>query len=273
MQVLVYGSGGMLGTEVCKQLNVERGKADITNFEEVLSEIKFQKPQAVVNCAAYTAVDLAEDNPNECFAVNALGVRNLAIAGELTGVHLVHISTDYVFGGSTKRVPFEVDDQPSPLGVYGWSKFTGEESLKAYLSEKAAIIRTSWLHGPAGKNFLQTIFNAAQTKSELRVVDDQFGCPTYTVWLAGLISKVLESKLTGVFHGCSSDVITWFDFAKEIVDQAGLECEVIPQSTAESGRTAKRPSYSALSTSSLKGIYKVQEWTESVSLHLRSISQ
>lgn len=271
-KILVTGAAGMLAGDLVPALRLaghelvladlhSRGDScqlDITDASAVREVVRRIEPDYVVNCAAYTAVDRAEAEQEAAFGVNCQGASNLAQALREFGGTLVHISTDYVFGAATpsgvKGRPFTEDDQVAPCGIYGKSKQAGEREVSTILPERHLIVRTSWLHGVHGPNFVHTILKVAREREELRVVDDQFGSPTWTGWLAGVLCELIERKQIGVFHASSRGDISWFDFAREIVLAAGLPTKVLPQSTAQAARPAPRPAYSTLGVTKLERV-------------------
>ena len=250
MKVLVTGANGMLGQDLCPILEdvgafvieTDVDTLDITNadmVEKVLTDIH---PDMVVHCAAYTNVDKAEEDLKTAELINVTGTENIAEACAKLGITLVYISTDYVIDG-TKTEPYTPDDRANPINNYGMTKYEGEEVVRS-LCEKYYIARTSWLYGHHGKNFVETMLSMAD-KEEIKVVDDQIGCPTWTVELANGIIKLL-SKPYGTYHVCGSGHATWYEFAKEIFSQSGLDVNLKPCSTDEFPRSAKRPKYSIM---------------------------
>lgn len=250
MKVLVTGANGMLGQDLCPILEdvgafvieTDADTLDITNadmVEKVLTDIH---PDMVVHCAAYTNVDKAEEDLKTAELINVTGTENIAEACAKLGITLVYISTDYVFDG-TKAEPYTPDDRANPINNYGMTKYEGEEVVRS-LCEKYYIARTSWLYGHHGKNFVEAMLSMAD-KEEIKVVDDQIGCPTWTVELANGIIKLL-SKPYGTYHVCGSGHATWYEFAKEIFSQSGLDVNLKPCSTDEFPRSAKRPKYSIM---------------------------
>ena len=270
MKVFVTGVAGQLGHDVMNDLaargyegigtdiapqysGADDGTAvttmpyvslDITDRDAVEKTITELKPDVVVHCAAWTAVDLAEDDDKKAkvHAINADGTQNIADACKKIDAKMVYISTDYVFDG-TKNEPYKPDDRPNPINNYGATKYEGEEAVRS-LCEKYYIARTSWLYGHHGKNFVETMIGLAD-REEVNVVDDQMGCPTWTVELANGILKLL-SKPYGTYHVCGSGSTTWYGFAKEIYAQAGLEVNLKPCTTDKFPRPAKRPAYSVM---------------------------
>lgn len=251
MNVLVTGAKGMLGQDLCSVLDdcgydvIECGRRefDVTDFEAASKFIENEKPELIIHCAAYTNVDMAEEDPiNE--KVNSIGTENIAKICAKNDITLVYISTDYVFDG-TKNTPYLPDDKTNPINAYGLSKLHGEQAVQKYC-KNFYIARTSWLYGHHGKNFVETMISLAQ-KPELKVVDDQIGCPTWTVELANGIADLIEEDAPyGVYHICGSGKTSWFGFAKEIFKQCGLKVNVVPCTTDEFPRPAKRPAYSVM---------------------------
>ncbi len=250
MKVLVTGANGMLGQDLCPILEdagcfvieTDIDTMDITNSESTKSVITSSHPDLVIHCAAYTNVDKAEEDLETATKINVTGVENIAkVCGSLD-IPLVYISTDYVFDG-TNKTPYKPDDKPNPINNYGLTKLQGEEMVKKYCS-KYYIARTSWLYGIHGKNFVETMLSL-KDKPELKVVDDQIGCPTWTVELANGILKLLQ-KPYGTYHICGSGSTSWYGFAKEIFRQSNIKVNLISCTTDEFPRPAKRPHYSVM---------------------------
>ncbi len=257
-KVLITGSNGQLGRELTKQLrnhnNIEliltdQGELDISNSAVVYFKIKDIKPDIIINCAAYTNVDKCETDINMAYKINTIGPKNLAQAAFSIGAELVQISTDYVFDGEATR-PITEFDKPSPQTIYGNSKFFGENVVKE-LNPKSYIIRTAWLYGD-GNNFVKTMIDLSKTNKSLKVVNDQHGTPTSTVDLAKVIIKLIEEKNYGLFHCTCKGETTWYEFTKEIFRLKGIDTELIPCTTKEFPRPAKRPNYSVLDNYMLK---------------------
>ena len=262
MKVLVTGANGMLGQDLCPILEDEEfdviesdiDDLDITNKDSVDFCLRENKPDYVIHCAAYTNVDKAEEDKENAFKINYEGTKNIAkICNEL-GITLIYISTDYVFDGE-KQGKYLVTDLPNPKNVYGESKLKGEEEVKK--CSKYYIARTSWLYGHHGKNFVETMISLAN-KPELKVVDDQKGCPTWTVELCnGILSLILEEMPYGIYHICGSGETTWFGFAKEIFKLCDLKVNLLPCSTEEFPRPAKRPKNSVMENNKICRDWKV----------------
>jgi dTDP-4-dehydrorhamnose reductase len=254
MRVLVTGAGGMLGTDVCRAaaaagLDVvacDHAALDVTDAHGVEIAIQRARPDAVVNCAAWTDVDGAETAPDAARQTNCEGAANVARAGAAVDAWTVHVSTDYVFDG-TKSEPYVEGDPVRPLSVYGRTKLDGELALASAAPSAHTIVRSSWLFGTAGRCFPKTILRLASERDELPVVNDQVGCPTFTGHLAqALVELAVGERLPGVAHAAAGGQCTWFELALEIVAAAGLKCEIRPAKTADLARPAPRPAYSVL---------------------------
>ena len=251
MKILITGAYGMLGSdlrEVLKnhELIVTGSKdLDITNEENVIDFIDENSPEVVINAAAYTAVDDCETNYDEACAVNAIGPKNLAIACKKQDVPLVHISTDYVFDGS-KRTPLLENDALGPQSAYGKTKLEGEKFIQEY-TDKYFILRTAWLYGIHGNNFVQTMLSLAENHDEITVVDDQIGSPTYSLDLAVSIANLLNSDKYGIYHLTNEGECSWYEFSKRIFELSDVDVKVLPVTTEEFPRPAPRPHYSVLS--------------------------
>ena len=262
-KVLITGSRGQLGTELSKLLPdavlTDVAELDITNLSAVQQFVKQHNIGTIVNCAAYTAVDKAEDDIELATKINVLGPENLA----KTGCKIIHISTDYVFDGKGYR-PYTPEDETNPVSVYGKTKRAGELAVLKHANE-AIIIRTAWLYSPYGNNFVKTMQRLGAEKENLNVVADQIGTPTYAGDLAKAIVQVLpqiSQKTKGIYHYTNEGVCSWYDFATEIMDQAGLKCQVHPIPTSAYPTRAQRPFYSVLDKSKIKNTFnvKIQHW-------------
>lgn len=251
MKILITGANGQLGRELTAQLREKNAELiltdvtelDITNTSKVYEFVEKTRPNVIINCAAHTAVDKCELEKTSAFKINAIGPKNLAQAAFNIGAEIVHISTDYVFEGEGEKELTEFD-LTNPQTVYGVTKLQGENFVKA-LNPKHYIIRTAWLYGD-GNNFVKTMISLSKTNTSLKVVNDQFGTPTSTVDLARVIIKLVEEKNYGTFHSTCKGQCSWYDFAKEIFMLSNIAVEVIPCSTEEFPRPAKRPKYSVL---------------------------
>ena len=251
MKILITGSNGMLGHDLQEVLNDKHElilttskTLDITDKNQVLKVICENNPDVVINSAAYTDVDGCEDNHDFAYSVNGDGVRNLALACKEIDCPLVHISTDYVFNGKNNR-PWVEDDEIDPINVYGKSKLEGEEAILEIL-DKYFIVRTAWLYGVNGRNFPKTMLELAKNHSEITVVYDEVGSPTYTLDLAYGISQLIETDYYGIYHLTNSESCSWCEFARYIFEVAGIDVKVIPVTASEFARPAPRPSYSVL---------------------------
>jgi dTDP-4-dehydrorhamnose reductase len=253
MKILIMGHRGMLGSDLMEALGkehevsgIDREEFDITSAEDCLRVVEEFTPDVIVNAAAYTDVDGCETNRNDCFAVNAEGVRNIASACKGHKIKIVHYSTDYVFDG-TKGEPYLEEDPCQPINLYGESKRKGEQAL-IETAEDHVLIRTAWLYGRQGKNFVKAILAKAKDNGKLRVVDDQIGSPTYSLDLAQATKLLVESDSRGIYHVTNRGVCSWFQFAQRIVEYAQLSgVTVEPIKSNEIDRKAKRPAYSVLS--------------------------
>jgi dTDP-4-dehydrorhamnose reductase len=255
MKVMIIGATGLLGKPLMRQwtgaelMGTGSRDLDIRDAARVREIIEKSSPNWIVLAAAYTDVDGCEKNPDLAFSVNRDGAVNVAKAAKSAGAKLLFLSSDYVFDG-TKNTPYEINDARNPQSVYGRSKAEAELRLLEILPD-ACIVRTSWLFGAGGKCFPDTILKLAATRPHLEVVNDQRGCPTYTVDLATAIIALCAKNAGGLVHACNAGECTWFDFAREIVSSAGLNAEVRPVSSAQMARPAPRPAYSVLSATSL----------------------
>lgn len=257
-KLIITGGNGQLGRAinglykdrediVC--INTDVDELDITDLAAVQAFVAKEKPYAIVNCAAHTAVDACEDQEVLAYRINAIGPRNLAIAAKQNDAKLMHISTDYVFAGDADK-PYREFDATGPQGVYGASKLAGENFVKEF-ADKYYIIRTAWLYGD-GKNFVKTMLRLAETKTEVSVVNDQVGSPTSTKELAKAMDALLFTDNYGVFHGTCEGVCSWADFAEEIFRLAGKDVKVNRITSDEFAAKAKRPAYSVLDNYMLK---------------------
>lgn len=278
MKVLVTGANGQLGYDVIKRLSslgespvgADKEDFDITDERAAADYIAALKPDAVVHCAAYTAVDKAEDDAELCRRVNVDGTRNIALACRGIGAKLVYISSDYVFGG-TGSEPLEPGDRKDPQNVYGLTKLGGEEAAK--LCEKHFIVRTSWVFGLNGGNFVKTMLRLAQTHDKITVVDDQIGSPTYTPDLARLICDMIKSDKYGEYHASNEGYCSWAQFAAEIMRQAGKSTVIVPCTSEEYPAKAKRPANSRLSKACLDtaGFKRLPPWQDALARFLKEL--
>lgn len=257
MKVLVTGANGQLGYDVVKELqkqNIEcygavRKDFDIVDFEATEKFITNYMPDAAIHCAAYTAVDKAEDEQGLCYLVNASATENIAEICKKINAKMLYISTDYVFDG-TKDSFYEVDDKPNPINVYGKTKLLGEQAVQKILN-KYFIVRISWVFGEHGNNFVKTMLRLGKERKEINVVADQYGSPTYTADLAPLLVEMIKTDKYGVYHATNEGVCTWAEFAEEIFKIAKLDVKVNHITTEEYPTRAKRPKNSRLGKTSL----------------------
>jgi dTDP-4-dehydrorhamnose reductase len=270
-RVLVTGANGQLGKSIrkiaqdyqeMKFIFTDVAELDITNNEEVNTFFKSNKIDYCINCAAYTAVDKAEEEADKAYLLNAIAVKNLAEACKTSAAVLIHISTDFVFDG-TKRTPYTEEDTPNPLSVYGKSKLKGEQYLQGIL-ERHFIVRTSWLYSEYGNNFVKTMLRLAETKDEISVVNDQIGSPTYAGDLASFLLQIIHAdpKKYGIYHYSNEGEISWYDFAVEIFKQHKKAVRVSPIPTSAYPTAAKRPTYSVMYTSKANQLHKIKIWNE-----------
>lgn len=274
MKVLIFGASGLLGKALNREWKTDdvvglgSGDADIRDLSQVQQVVDKARPEWIVLAAAFTDVDGCESRSDLAFAVNRDGAANVAHAARQSGAKLLFLSSDYVFDGR-KRTPYETDDPRNPQSVYGRTKAEAEMRLLEIVPE-CCIARTSWLFGNGGKCFPDTILRLAASRPALDVVDDQRGCPTYSVDLANAIIRLCRSNASGIVHATNAGDCTWFDFAREIVARAGLSTEVRPVSSAQMARPAPRPAYSVLSPVSLRqhGV-EMPTWKDALQRYLK----
>lgn len=281
LKVLITGCQGQLGKELCRQIDelnqvrpqfqvvaTDLDSMDITDTHQVQKIVSFEKPEVIINTAAYTKVDACETDEQTAFRVNALGARNLAVAAYNIGAKILQVSTDYVFDG-TGRTPLREYDPVNPLSVYGKSKALGEQ-LVMTTNPRYFIVRTAWLYGE-GHNFVRTILKLAAERDELKVVNDQVGTPTSTVDLARCILDLIQTEHYGVYHGTCEGECTWYQFARRILALKGINKRVIPISTTELKQAAKRPAYSVLENFMLDlvGLNFFRTWEEALEEYLK----
>ncbi len=255
--IIVTGAAGQLGSDVCQVLKekniphkgIDKDDVDITSKEAV--DIYFQSIDfdVIIHCAAYTAVDKAEDEKELCFSINAKGTENLAGVCKEKNAAIIYISTDYVFSGEGTE-PFNVDDEKSPLSIYGKSKYEGERAVMN-LCDKYFIVRTSWVFGEQDRNFIATMLRLAQTREEINVVCDQVGSPTYSKDLAVLLTEMAQTEKYGVYHATNTGFCSWFELAKKVFEYKNIPVKVTPVTSEEYPTAAKRPKNSRLSKKSL----------------------
>ncbi len=258
-----------------------RRDADITDARSIGEAIESARPDVVVHCAAFTAVDDCESQPDLAFRVNGRGTRNVALACRESGAGIVYLSTDYVFDGE-KPSPYVESDVPNPINVYGQSKLEGERHVREVMErpQRAWIVRVSWLFGPLGKNFVRAILERARRGESLRVVDDQVGAPTYTMDAAEKIEQIVEKGAPGIYHVSNQGYCSWFDFAKEILRQTSRSMKLGPvplsrTTSAELGRPARRPRNSCLANTRLEaeGLGLLPPWEDALRRHLARASE
>ena len=279
MKVLVTGVKGQLGYDVVRELEkrqieavgVDVEEMDITDAAQVETVIRNVNPDAVIHCAAYTAVDAAEDNEELCRRVNAQGTENVAKVCQEMDLKMMYISTDYVFDGQGTR-PWEPDDERDPLNVYGQTKYEGELAVEKYV-EQFFIVRIAWVFGVNGKNFIKTMLNLGKTHDKLTVVNDQTGSPTYTYDLARLLADMIQTDKYGRYHATNEGICTWYEFACEIFRQAGMDVEVAPVTSDEYPAKAKRPANSRMSKKKLdeNGFERLPSWQDALKRYLKEI--
>lgn len=286
MNVLVTGANGQLGNEmrivaqrsnnnyifsdIVQSDNIETTILDITKLDETCSIVKEKNISVIVNCAAYTNVDKAESDVELCTLLNSKAPENLALAMKEVDGTLIHISTDYVFGGDPYNIPCREEQKGTPTGIYGMTKLKGEEAIKQ-INCNHIIIRTAWLYSEFGKNFVKTMLNLTATKPELNVVFDQTGTPTYALDLAKVIFDIIENKKysdnSGIYHFSNEGVCSWYDFTKMIAEYSGhIQCKVKPCHSDEFPSPVKRPAYSVLDKTKIKETFHIEipYWTESL---------
>ncbi|SDG28160.1 dTDP-4-dehydrorhamnose reductase [Fontibacillus panacisegetis] len=284
MRVLVTGARGQLGQDlvnILEQANhnvigCDRDTLDITDQVACLDQVLNLKPDAIIHCAAYTAVDQAEGDIDSAYAVNAVGTRNMVVAAECTGAKFCYISTDYVFDG-TSTLPYQEYDNTNPQSIYGKSKRAGEELVKS-LSSKYFIVRTSWVYGLYGNNFVKTMLRLGFEKPEISVVNDQKGSPTYTVDLAGFLLELISTEKYGVYHASNSGECTWYEFAQAIFEEAAaigksFSIQVNPCTTEDFPRPAPRPRNSVMEHLSIRtnGFKDIRSWREGLRDFLKEL--
>lgn len=280
MKILVTGYNGQLGYDVVKELNsrsvecrgVDREDFDITDRDETVGYICDYAPDAVIHCAAYTAVDRAEDDEENCRKVNADGTENIAVACEKLRAKMLYVSTDYVYGGDGEA-PFETDSPTNPKNVYGVSKLEGEKAVMKYI-DKFFIVRTSWVFGINGNNFVKTMLRLGDEKENLNVVCDQVGSPTYTPDLARLICDLIVTEKYGIYHGTNENFCSWAEFAEEIMKLGGKKTVINPVPSSEYPTKAERPHNSRLSKKCLDeaGIKRLPTWQDALKRFLKEMS-
>jgi dTDP-4-dehydrorhamnose reductase len=272
MKVLVTGANGQLGFDVIKRLDSEgidylgtdRESLDITSKEQVKRVIRDYNPNVVIHCAAYTAVDKAEDERELCHAVNVLGTSYIAEACNEIDAKMIYISTDYVFDGEGEK-PFEVTDKPNPINYYGQTKYEGELEVQRFL-DKYFIVRISWVFGSNGNNFVKTMLRLGKEREEISIVADQIGSPTYTYDLAKLLVEMIQTDKYGIYHATNEGYCSWYEFACEIFKQAGVVVKVNPIKTEDYPTKARRPKNSRLYKSPL---IELENWEDALNHYIK----
>jgi dTDP-4-dehydrorhamnose reductase len=274
MRLLITGAAGMLGLDVAaaaagdhEVCAAPRAELDITDLEALTASVSRARPDAVINCAAYTNVDLAERSIEAACAVNGDGAGNVARAAAAAGAWTIHVSSDYVFDG-TKREPYLESDPVAPASAYGHSKLAGERAVARAAPHSHTIVRSSWLFGGGGPCFPATIRRLAAERDELSVVDDQRGCPTFTGHLARALLTLAQRRPLGILHVAGSGDCTWFQFAQEIVARSGSAAVLKPTTTAEMARPAPRPAYSVLGTERAAEAPSLPHWREGLAEYM-----
>lgn len=277
MKVFVTGVKGQLGYDVVKELErrgitavgVDIDEMDITDAESVDRVIREAAPDAVIHCAAFTAVDAAEEQQELCRRVNAEGPRNIARVCKELDIKMIQISTDYVFSGEGDR-PWEPEDKCGPKSIYGLTKYEGELAVQELL-DKYFIVRIAWVFGINGKNFVKTMLNLSEKYDTLRVVNDQYGSPTYTYDLARLLVDMVQTDKYGIYHATNEGTCSWYEFACAIFEEAGVSVKVIPVSSEEYGAKANRPKNSRMSKEKLTeaGFERLPSWQDALSRYIK----
>lgn len=281
IRVLVTGAGGQLGRELALWpehpewvlVGLGRNEMDITSLEQCRRAVAEHAPDVVIHCAAYTAVDQAESDPDAAFRINAVGTRNVALASREVGAKLIYVSTDYVFDGNCDQ-PYREYDGTNPQSVYGKSKLAGEQLVQS-LHDRWFIVRTSWVYGLHGANFVKTMLKLGKEKDKLGVVHDQHGSPTYTKDLAAFLLQLAGTESYGIYHASNTGSCTWFEFAKAIFEESGMTIELNPCTTEEFPRPAPRPRYSVMDHGSIRvnGLEDLPPWREALKAFLEEMNR
>ncbi|RIV21957.1 dTDP-4-dehydrorhamnose reductase [Alicyclobacillaceae bacterium I2511] len=293
MKVLVTGGGGQLGQSLARVLTQTghhavvclHGDLDITDGLAVRQKLAVERPDAVIHAGAYTAVDQAEEQPDQAYRVNVAGTRNVVLAAEAVGARVGYVSTDYVFDGKAHH-PYTEFAMPHPLGVYGGTKLAGEQLVQS-LSSRWFVVRTAWVYSAVGKNFVKTMLHLGRQGGVVRVVQDQWGSPTYALDLAEFLVQLLTTERYGLYHATNAGVCTWYDFAKEIYTVAGFavaedidagvlgRVKVQPCTTMDVSRLAPRPAYSVLANLALRaeGFSPLRPWQEALRQCMGELAQ
>ena len=278
MKILITGGKGQLGRELSLLLQGKedyevlapgREELNVLELDDLVAQVRAWLPEVIIHTAAYTKVDQAEAEQDEAWRVNALGSRNVAVAAEVVGAKLIQISTDYVFDGK-KGAPYEEWDLPNPQSVYGRSKLAGEEFVRM-LCRRFFIVRTSWVYGPYGNNFVKTMLQLARSGKSLKVVADQVGSPTYTYDLARFLEKLMRTEAYGIYHVTNTGSCTWYEFAKAIFEETGMAVDLKACTTEEFPRPASRPPYSVLEHKAIRlhGFEDLRPWRAALRDYLK----
>ncbi|WP_430111623.1 dTDP-4-dehydrorhamnose reductase [Paenibacillus sp. B1-33] len=279
MKILVTGANGQLGVDIVRLffekghdvVGLGRSQLDITDMKRCKEVINDIQPDTVVHCAAYTAVDNAETDQDNAYLVNAIGTRNVAAASESVKAKICYISTDYVFDGNNSRPYYEYDNT-NPLTVYGKSKRAGEQLIQS-LSSRWFIVRTSWVFGASGNNFVKTMLKLGKERESLQVVNDQWGSPTYTCDLSLFLEELISTEKYGIYHASNNGICTWFEFAKAIFEEARMSVIVEPCTTEQFPRSAPRPRFSAMEPMAIRvnGFTPIRDWQEALRDYLSKL--
>lgn len=278
MKVLIVGAEGMLGRDLIavamasghEVRGMGRFELDVTDRGQVIDRLQLDKPDIVLNCAAWTDVDAAEEDPEGADRVNAEGAANVAEAAAEVGCRVLYVSTDYVFDGK-KDTPYLESDPPSPISAYGRSKLKGEEAT-LFANPRAYVVRTSWLFGQGGPNFVETMLHAGEVQGRVVVVRDQVGSPTWTAHLAQAIVRLIDTDRFGIHHLSASGQCSWYEFAREIFDRSGMEVTTLSGTTEMLGRKAPRPAFSVLE-SEYEHAVVLPTWQEGLAAYLARRSE
>jgi dTDP-4-dehydrorhamnose reductase len=280
MKVLITGGNGQLAKDLHKILTLEhevfslgRAQFDVTNMGKVREIVNQVNPDVIIHSAAYTGVDLAESEEEKAYLVNSYGTRNVAIVSEEIKAKLCYISTDYVFDGRADS-PYKEYDNTNPLGVYGKSKRAGEQLVQS-LSTKYFIVRTSWVYGLHGNNFVKTMLKLAGERDRLKVVHDQIGSPTYTVDLAKFLSSLIQTEKYGIYHATNMGACSWYEFATAIFEESGVSIQIEPCTTEEFPRPAPRPKYSVLDHLAIRanGFEDLRHWRDALRDFIKELNR
>lgn len=279
MRILITGANGQLGRELTlwdgpglELLEIRgcgRDELDITDLAQCRAVMASFQPHAVIHCAAYTAVDQAESDSDGAFRVNGAGTRNVAVAAREVGAKLVYVSTDYVFDG-TSSIPYNEYDRTNPCTVYGKSKLAGEEMVRT-LHDRYFIVRTSWVYGPYGANFVKTMLKVGAERGAVKVVHDQVGSPTYTWDLAAMLLELVRTETYGIYHASNSGTCSWYEFAVAIFEEQGMQVATEPCTTSEFPRPAPRPAFSVMEHCAIRtnGLTPMRGWREALKDYLQ----